>query len=286
MLLDSLKSLPPNHPNVRMLSGKTPFFASTFDQRFSFGLQLPHSHSFNKGPKLPLLVIIHGTRRQTGGYLNKLKEFSEQHHCAILCPLFPAGIVDPDDIHNYKNVLYKDIRFDLILLSMIDQAAQIWRLRTDKFFLHGFSGGGQFAHRFFYLYPERLAGVSIGAPGRLTSPDTDQPWPAGLSDARQIFGVPKAPNFHHMARVPVQFVVGEKDVDKSQLEIVRAPNAAEKEAGGTRVERIRWLKAALESKGVASELTLVPGVAHDGLKCLPALEAWLGPYVEKLRSKS
>ena len=89
-----------------------------------------------------------------------------------------------------------------------------------------------------------------------------------------------------MARVPVQFVVGEKDVDKSQLEIVRAPNAAEKEAGGTRVERIRWLKAALESKGVASELTLVPGVAHDGLKCLPAFEAWLGPYVEKMRSKS
>jgi pimeloyl-ACP methyl ester carboxylesterase len=232
-----------------------------------------------------LLVVVHGTGRQTGGYLRGLKEFSEEHNCAVLCPLFPAGIVDPDDLHNYKAVVYKDIRFDLILLSMIDQAAQTWRLRTDKFFLRGFSGGGQFAHRFFYLHPERIAGVSIGAPGRLTPPDTTKPWPAGLSNICNIFGVFNAPNFHHMARVPVQFIVGEKDVDTSLLETVKEPNAAEKEAGKTRVERIRWLKAALESKGVTSELKVVRGVGHDGLKCLGGVEEWLGPHVGKMRSK-
>ena len=45
-----------------------------------------------------------------------------------------------------------------------------------RFLLHGFSGGGQFVHRFGYLHADRLAGLSIGAPGRITYLDPDRPW--------------------------------------------------------------------------------------------------------------
>ncbi|TFK39681.1 hypothetical protein BDQ12DRAFT_681013 [Crucibulum laeve] len=279
MNIDGIKSLSSDSPNNRFLVGRTPFFASTFDQRFSFGLYIPLCHS-SDGIELPLLVIVHGTRRQTGGYLNRLKDFSENHHCAILCPLFPAGIIDPDDIHNYKNMCYQDIRFDLVLLSMIEQASKRWRLKIDKFFLHGFSGGGQFAHRFFYLHPERLAAVSIGAPGRITSPSQEEPWPAGLCDIQRLFQISNIPNYGAMGSVPVQFVVGERDVHTKQLASVKTPSNAEREAGGNRVDRMGWLKNAWAAVGIQTEMTIVPKVGHDGLKCLPHVESWLKPLVD------
>lgn len=155
---------------------------------------------------------------------------------------------------------------------MLAQASNTWRLRTDKFLLHGFSGGGQFAHRFFYLHPSRLLGASIGAPGRITPPDTEKDWPAGVRDAATLFGVEDAPNFGEMAKVPVQFVVGDRDVDTALLDLVTSPNAGEV---GTRVERIRWLRDRLAACGVQSELSIVKGVGHAGVKCLPVVEEWI-----------
>ncbi|KAJ7780296.1 poly hydrolase [Mycena maculata] len=248
-----------------MLTGKTPFFASTSDQRFSFSLYVPKCHKFD-GPRLPLLVVVHGTRRQIGGYLSHLQGFSEEHGIVILYPLFPAGIIDPRDVHNYKNLLYHDIRFDLILLSMLEQAAAIWRIDANRFFLHGFSGGGQFAHRFLYMHPTRLRGVSIGSPGSITHPTTDAAWPTGLADVDTIFGV--VPDFALIARVPVQVLVGEKDTDTSMI-------SRDDVAGRTRLERARYLHTALAGRGVSSRLDIVPGVAHDGIKCLPAVIPWL-----------
>ncbi|KAJ6581036.1 poly hydrolase [Mycena capillaripes] len=255
----------------RMLTGKTPSFACTDDQRFSFSLYVPTSHSFDPtSPRLPLLVVLHGTRRQTGGYLTHLKDFCETHRVAVLAPLFPAGIIDPTDVHNYKALLYRGIRFDLVLLSMLAQAAAIWRIDTERFFLHGFSGGGQFAHRFLYLHPTRLRGVSIGAPGSITRPTSAHAWPTGLGDVHSVFGI--EPDFAAIARVPVQLLVGEKDTDGGML-------SADAVAGPHRVARVRYLHTALAGRGVASELTVVPKVGHDGMKFLFAVEAWLAPLL-------
>ncbi|KAJ7493278.1 poly hydrolase [Mycena galericulata] len=252
-----------------MLTGSTPFFACTDDPRFSFCLYVPKCHSFD-GPRLPLLVAVHGTRRQTAGYITHLQTFSEEHRVVILCPLFPAGIIDPYDVHNYKKILYHDIRFDLVLLSMLTQAAGVWRIDADRFFLHGFSGGGQFAHRFLYLHPTRLRGVSIGSPGSVTHPTTAQPWPTGLADVKTIFGA--APDFTQIARVPVQVIVGEKDTDTSGI-------GRDEVAGRTRLDRARYLNAALFDRGVSSELSIVPGAAHEERKIIPAMEAWLAPLL-------
>ncbi|KAF9059789.1 hypothetical protein BDP27DRAFT_1340723 [Rhodocollybia butyracea] len=159
---------------------------------------------------------------------------------------------------------------------MVEQAGQIWQIRTDKFYLHGFSAGGQFVHRFMYLHPDRLAAVSVGAPGRITAPDLHSPWPVGVSNIHSVFSLPAAPNFDQMARIPVQYVIGEKDVGTKMVECMKNPTKFEIEAGGTRVERIKWLKKAWEGVGIRNtELFLVPDVGHDGAKCLPTLEKWL-----------
>jgi len=78
----------------------------------------------------------------------------------------PGRIGDPEDLHNFKFIQYQDIRFDQVLLDIVDEVGERFNLDTDRFCLHGFSGGGQFTHRFLYLHPDRLAAASIGAPGR------------------------------------------------------------------------------------------------------------------------
>jgi len=51
--------------------------------------------------------------------------------------LFPAGIIDPDDLHNFKFLEYRGIRFDLVLLAMIDEVNRRVPLETERFLLHG-----------------------------------------------------------------------------------------------------------------------------------------------------
>jgi hypothetical protein len=255
--------------DIRLLSGITPVFASTFDQRFSFALHIPRSHK-PTSPELPLLVVVHGLSRRIGPYLDKLADFSETHNCVIMCPLFPAGIIDPEDMDNYRTILYKDIRYDLVLLSMVEQISKIWRIRSEKFYLHGFSGGGQFAHRFFYLHSDRLIAVSIAAPGNITTPNIERPWPLGLSDAAEKFGIPDVPDFEMWARVPIQLVVGAED-----HEILESIAHASDGAGKTRIDKIKSLDDSFRKIGLRPELTIVPGVAHDGQGLLSALESWL-----------
>ncbi|KDQ57419.1 hypothetical protein JAAARDRAFT_206970, partial [Jaapia argillacea MUCL 33604] len=207
-----MANVPRKHHTSKLLTGRTPSFASALDPRFSFSTYVPACHTFD-GPPLPLVVFIHGTSRLIP--LSAMTQFAEDHNCIVLAPLFPCGIIELTDMHSYKSLLFHDIRFDLVLLSMIEQASHIWRIRTDKFLMHGFSGGGQFCHRFLYLHPSRLAGISIGAPGAVTLPLLGHTWPRGISNIKEHFGVAQeaseVPDFTLMGKVPIQFITGEKD---------------------------------------------------------------------------
>jgi hypothetical protein len=73
----------------------------------------------------------------------------------------------------------------------------------------GFSGGGQFAHRFLYLYPERWAAVSVGAPGRVTMLNFSQKWPVGVADTETLFD--RSVSLNRIQQVAIQLVVGSGD---------------------------------------------------------------------------
>jgi poly(3-hydroxybutyrate) depolymerase len=164
--LAQLKASDPTHPGIDLLTGRTPLFACQTDQRFSYCLYVPRDIDTSRPH--PLVVSVHGTERAVESYRDGFADLADKHQCVVLAPLFPAGIGDPDDVHNYKTVDYRGIRFDLILLDMVAEVGARWPVTTDRFYLHGFSGGGQFAHRFLYLHPNRLAGISVAAPGSIT----------------------------------------------------------------------------------------------------------------------
>lgn len=89
---------------------------------------------------------------------------------------------------------------------MIDEVAGRYGVNAERFLLYGYSGGGHFAHRFFYLHPERLKAVSIGAPGSVTLPDENHDYWVGCRNLEALFG--KRLDIPAMRTVPVHQVVG------------------------------------------------------------------------------
>ena len=265
---------------AHLWTGKTTVFASQHDQRFSYCLYVPDS----LGPDpAPLVVVQHGSERNFLLYRDHLAGFADEHRAVVLAPLFPAGIDDPDDVHNFKFIDYHGIRFDRALLAMVDEVAARFPVDVSRFYLHGFSGGGQFAHRFFYLHPDRLAGLSVGAPGRVTLIDDATPWWLGTADLEQVFG--QGLDLEAARRVPVLMVVGEDDVDTWEINNVGDSNwldGAER-AGETRIDRLRTLERNWTGHGIDVRFALVPGVAHRGSLVLPAVREFFGELLRTRR---
>jgi predicted peptidase len=238
--------------------GATPFFASRYDQRLSYCLYVPRNL---RTERAPLVVMQHGTARTAANYRDHLRPF--------------ADLIDPDDLHNFKFLEFQGIRFDLALLAIVDEVAERFPVDGGRFYLHGFSGGGQFAHRFAYVHPKRLAGLSIGAPGRITELDDSLPWWLGTHGVEERFGHPV--DVDALRRVPVQMVVGADDIETWEINNPGEANWMDgvEKTGDTRIERLRTLRRSFVAHGIAVRFDLVPGVAHRGSLVLPAVEEFL-----------
>ncbi|CAI7650253.1 unnamed protein product [Penicillium manginii] len=196
-----------------LMVGHVPLKVLACDPRVSYALYIPPTrYDADPNPtKLPLLVWVHGTGRKWNTlYEDEMVSFADRMPCAILAPLFPAGLDGPNDLDSYKMLHSSSLQSDQALLEILDEVSLRWPgIHTDNFFLHGFSGGGQFAHRFLYLYPERLAAISVGAPGRVTALNFSKNWPEGIADTNILFGREVVPG--NIRKVPIQLVVGSED---------------------------------------------------------------------------
>jgi pimeloyl-ACP methyl ester carboxylesterase len=269
------------HPVEFYATGATTIFASRYDQRFSFCLYVPRAHD-PAGPAVPLVVLQHGTGRRGPQYRDEFASFAEQHGCLVLAPLFPAGIGDPHDLHNFKFISYGEIRFDTVLLEIVREVGERYNVDTERFLLHGFSGGGQFAHRFAYLHPDRLAGVSIGAPGRITFIDHESPWWLGLSGFAEVFGC--EPRIAELTKVPVQMVIGSADVETWEINNKGESNWMDgaDAAGRTRIERLTALRENFRANGIDVRFDVVDGVGHQPMRVLEPVKEF---FAELLRGR-
>ncbi|MFD5572921.1 MFS transporter [Streptomyces cadmiisoli] len=266
--------LPAGHPGVSFLTGPTALFALTRDPRFSYCLYVPKHHRPD-GPPRPLLVAVHGTRRRVETLRDAFAGFAERHDCVVLAPLFPAGITGPNDVDSYKLLSPAGFRSDEVLLDMVEEAAARWHVRTDRFHLHGFSGGGQFAHRFAYLHPDRLASLSVGAPGHVTLLEPTTTWWQGTADTDEQFGITTDPAA--LRDLPIQLIIGELDTGTAEL----PPHAARESAPapGSRTDRIHALRENWIAHGIDARLDTVPGTGHDHIAVLPAVQKFLAAHL-------
>lgn len=256
--------LPPGHPGQDFLTGRTPLFALGADPRVSYCLYVPPAHT-DQAPASRLLVTIHDSHRDAWDARESVIEFARQSNQVVLAPLFPAALTSPNDLDSYK-LLDNDFRADLLLLAMIEEAATRWNLQTDTFDLYGFSGGGQFAHRFFYLHPERLASVTIGAPGRATLIDPTRPWWQGTGDIAKLFS--KNLDLTALRKVRTHLLIGELD------DVAPLPGTP------SRLHSITALHTNWREHGIDASLSIVPETAHDARAVTAAALDVLGAHTE------
>jgi len=223
------------------------------DPRFCYWVHLPDCYYDELNPQYSLMVIIHGTGCAVEKYVAEGIAWADEHKVALLAPLFPSGMTDPDDFNAYKLLSCDGIRYDNILLSMVEDMEKRYPgVDGSQFFMFGHSGGGQFVNRFLFAHPEKLKGASIGAPGRPTFLNFEENYFWGVKDFASIFGSPV--DLKAVRKVPVQITVGELDT----MFIGESPY------GTCRVDRMKSLQNNLRDHGVYVELEILPGLAHPG----------------------
>jgi poly(3-hydroxybutyrate) depolymerase len=263
--------------------GPTVIFSCKADPRFQYCLYVPPQ--VGQGAKVDLLVAVHGTGRTSFlDFRDGFAEFGKWNDVAILCPIFPVGVLGDGARSGYKYLAEGDIRYDLLLLRMVEEVAEKYGQDWSRFAIFGFSGGGHFAHRFAILHPEKLWAASIGASGSVTLLDADRDWWVGIRNLREKFGITF--DAAALAKVPVQMVVG--DADLETWEITHKPGGTywmegANDAGRTRPERLRSLADSFEKAGVKVRFDLVPGVSHDRIKVLDRVKDFLAGVLKTKR---
>jgi predicted esterase len=219
----------------------------------------------------PLIVTVHGSCRSSQFCRDRFVEFAEKNGCYVLSPMFPMNMTDDNPDEQYKYVYTPKVRFDLVVLDLIEEFSRLVGTTFGPIILHGYSGGGQFVHRFLYLHADRLAAASIGAPGYVTLPDETLPYPTGLQGLEALTGM--KPDVKAIARIPIHMVVGAEDSDDIHvysLEELGLTQAAYDEYGHTRIQRLETLRDAYQSLGADVTFDLVPGMGHETKSVEPA----------------
>jgi poly(3-hydroxybutyrate) depolymerase len=226
-----------------------------------------------------LLVVLHGSDYQHESMCRFFASLADETNAIVLAPLFRSEN-GSEDLEGFKFLRSPHGEYDRLLLAMVDEVAREYGITDSRFAMFGFSGGAQFAHRFFYVHPTRLHALSIAAPGMVTLVDDDKGDWIGTRDLRAAFG--HDIDLAALRAVPVQMLVG---ADDSVPHTGGAGASAYDFAGRHRVERLRSLAKNFESQGIPVTYREVEGVAHEfdrlGEASLPFLRNQLARLAEK-----
>lgn len=264
--------------------GPTSIYASKHDPRFPYCLYVPPNLG-KTGEAPELIVAVHGTGRGFTGYRDAFSAFARWNNCIILAPLFPIGVMGDGNRDGFKYMREGNLRYDHVLLAIVEEISERYGIGFERFGLFGYSGGGHFAHRFLLLQPQKLWGVSIGAPGSVTLLDPTRDWWVGTRNIAALFG--QELDIPAMQKVAVQMVVGAADLET--WEITHKPGGRNwmpdaNHAGATRPERLAALRDSFAQNGISARFDLVPNTPHDGLKVVPTVEDFFAKELAKLRS--
>jgi hypothetical protein len=228
--------------------------------------------------KSKILYSIHGISRNADEHIQGFIAQAERYGAIIIAPLFPK-----EDFPRYQqlgtsvNQERADMAFDHVL-----QDAHEWLgIPPAPMHMFGFSGGGQFLHRYAMFYPKRVARMVLTAPGWYTFPDPERKFPYGIKSTRDWPNLKFA--MEKFLKIATLVMVGEEDdLRDKDLNKVREIDSFQ---GLNRVERAeRWTASAQalgRAYGISSNFRLegVPNASH-------AYESYLAhpPFAEKVFS--
>ena len=250
--------------NAPLQNGVMMIRAQDGDPSRSYLLYVP-----KKGGKdAPVFVSVHGISRNSIQQAYLFAPFAERYGMVMVAPYFPEP---PFWDYQFLGRNGRGERADIALERILDEVGKLTHAKTGKLYLFGYSGGGQFVHRFALVHPERVAKLAIGAAGWYTMPDPRLRYPYGTKvSARQLTGVAFDPE--RFLRVPAMVFVGAEDILQDPK--LNKSYRVDRLEGTTRVERARKWAAAMQNAARAHGLNteysveLLPGAAHSFSQCM------------------
>ena len=225
-----------------------------------------------------VLVTIHGISRNAEEHITGFSAQAELFGAAVIAPLFPKN-----EFPRYQRLgaSVHEGRADFAFDRLLQQITSNLGIDPVPLKIFGFSGGGQFVHRYAMFYPKRVAGIAIGAPGWYTFPDPDRPYPFGLRSSAEWPKLRFTPR--RFLAIPALVLVGEDDdIRDRDLNKKRRIDATQ---GLNRIERgEKWVQsmnalARAYQVPTVSRFELVPNATH-------AYESYLAhpPFTETVFS--
>ena len=208
-----------------------------------------------------LFVTVHGISRNAREHAERFAPFAEQQGVVLVAPRFSRR-----RFASYQRLAPRAAgqRSDAMLDRIVSEVREQVDLPEAPLYLFGYSGGGQFVHRYAMAHPTHVARAVIGAAGWYTFPDPRVRYPRGLRfrpDETPLFEGPD------LLKVPMAVMVGGADVKRDPA-LNQSPRI-DRQQGGNRCERgQRWVSAmqeAAQAQGLATryQFQVLPGVGHD-----------------------
>ena len=215
------------------------------------------------------LVAVHGIKRGARRIAEAFGATAVALGRPVIAPEFTAQTWP-----SYQQVVHRG-RADLALLNLMQEMrlAGIWG--GERFDLFGYSGGGQFAHRFAMLYPNLIGRLTTVAAGWYTFPGKSAfPYGFGSSPKRPgDWGAKMEARLDEFLGLEIQVPVGAMDCERDDR--TRTSPELDRQQGANRLERAsRWcnaLRAAAEERGLpepAIQFAVLPGSGHSFAECM------------------
>lgn len=198
------------------------------------------------GEQAPLFVSVHGASRNADQHARLLAAYCDTYGAVLVAPVFTA-----EQYPDYQRFgrLGRGKRADIALNMIVAEVAAMTGAAGEQFYLFGYSGGAQFAHRYLMANPHRVAAAVIAAAGWYTLPDPTRRFPHGTRLTKKLPEVRF--DAEEFLSVPVTVIVGANDHTQQGL---RRNARLDREQGVTRVERARTWVAAMQAAAASHHL--------------------------------
>jgi poly(3-hydroxybutyrate) depolymerase len=220
----------------------------------------------------PIVFVLHGHSRTAKAYRDTWSAQADKYGFMVLAPLFDTEKWG-DGQYSYTSVVGNDgaIRDSSkwsfsVIEHLFDAVKAATGNATSRYFIFGFSEGGQFVHRLVLLLPEaRYAKAVVGNPGWYTMPRFDISFPYGVGGSP----VTQASLKISLGR-DVLVMLGDADTDPNAKDLRNTPEAlaqgANRYARGQAFYKEAERRAREYKIPLAWRLQVVPGVAHEPSK--------------------
>jgi len=208
-----------------------------------------------------IMYTIHGISRNALEHIQGFVPQAERYGSVMIAPVFLRNNFPRyQQLGTSANQERADMAFNNIL-----QDVQEWLdLPPAPIHMFGFSGGGQFAHRYAMFYPKKVARMVLSAPGWYSFPDPEQKYPYGIKSSRDWPKLSFA--MDRFLQIPTLILVGEEDdLRDADLNKARAIDAYQ---GLNRIERAEHWAAAAKAMGRSYDISTdfrleqVPNASH------------------------